>query len=748
MAKQKMKTILIGILCLSLYVAAEVAAPFIAGVPGDHSKCAVSDGTYLYQGTNSDNGKIVKSRLDNLERVGELILNDAQFLCPSAMADGNLFFFAKKNGQNAIVKADTGLTTFTTTAVNVDASSYSNIVASGDSLYIFYSTNDGANVARVKQSDLSLVGTASIPRSALSGVVSDATNGDVAVLVGATIVRFALSSMTTIDSRPLPMTDIQAHAVKGNYLFLGVQSAVYRYDLDSLSNQQSITNAFGSNIVRAIKVDTDVHIYHRYVPGGRDPTPYPYNYIRATQEPFQLKDASAYVINATQINQPNFFNVFNDVTYFQYTGNLDPKPYAVPVLTRVGLDSTPKESFVYQQQGSEYLTRADVAQKSLIMTGSVGIMKVPLDGSAYSYATLPDGKTFTYGFREAAIISADETFGYYVIKGGVAKINLNTLTVAESKAVAFTSGFWTDAAVQSGNNLYFYYVQSGNGESSIIRYEYNSGVSTSPVVLSSNDRKFTLIYDSAVSADGQYLYMGTQSGADGKLWMIRFNFNTNTVDQVTELVDTYYVVGVAMDNLGQSLVVTTSGKTFKIDASTLAISASMDGAGFRTSAIQFEKSNQFVYIGGYTSGSSFNVFKINLASFTIVETYKGSRAASSRGAYDKCTDTVYMVGYESYISGDSSVPSNIGYIGAGGVGNCGGSTGAPSTGSPTSGAPSSAAPSSSPSSSASPSGSPSETPTASSGSNISGDNNARQSSSATRAFSMIGVLVAVLVIFL
>jgi hypothetical protein len=693
-----MKTILISILCLSLYVAAEVEAPFIAGVPGDRSKCAVSDGTYLYQGTYTDNAKIVKSRLDNLERVGELIINDAQLLCPSAIVDRNLFFFAYKNDQNAIVKADTDLTTFTTTAVNIDAKSngIQNVVGSGDSLFVFYASSYGTKVARVKQSDLSLVDTVSIASSALSGVVADATNGDVAVLVyptlvGETIIRFALASMTTIDSRSVPLTNVQAHAVKGNYLFLGVQSAVYRYDLDTLGNQQSITNGIGSNT--AMIVDTDVHIYHRYFVDGLHPTLC--KYVRATQEPFQLKDSSAYVINNVQARPPSFLNVFNDVTYFQYTTNVYPKPY-IPVLVRIELDSTPKESFVYQQQGSESLSRADIAQNSLIMTGSVGIMKVPLDGSAYSYAALPDGKTFTSnGNREAAIISADETFGYYVVRGGVVKINLSNMTVAESKTVAFTSSMWTDAAVQSGNNLYFYYVQRGV-ESSIIRYEYNSGASTSPVVLSSNGRMFTDIYDTAASADGQYLYIGTKSGADGKLWMIRFNFNSNTVDQVTELVGTYQVDGVAMDNLGQSLVVTTNDRTFKIDAATLAISASVN-VTYQNTEIQFEKSNQFAYIGG-NHIFKFKVFKIDLASFTVVEAYKVTRASSSRGAYDKRTDTVYMVGYSSHFF-ESGLSSNIGYIN-------------------------------------------------SSGSSISGDNNAIQSSSATRAFSVLGVVVAALVIFL
>jgi hypothetical protein len=793
-----MKTIvLVAAVCLSVFASVSaVVAPFIGGVPGDLSFCAVSDGTYLYQGSNSDYGKIIKIKMSDLSRVGEYIMEDASFLCPGAIDASfeNLFFIATKDGKPAIVKVDVGLTTHTTVNLDTTNKFFSDLFAVGTSLYALYQTVDGTSIIQVKQSDLSQQSTA----VTASGITSGLVNGNTVVLVDSStskVIRFNLATMSLVDSRVInaDITDVISHTVNDDYIIFGHLHVVTRYDLATLTNPVSLPS-FEPNIVRVVQVDpfnrNVVHVFHRFTLGGRDQVMYPYNYLRVTVDTFQPIDIATYEIEAILINQPSFLNVYADMTFFMYPTRGDLSPYAnVPILTKVDLDATTKETFIAEQQGSEYITRVDVAQNALIMTSSYGYFKKPLNGGPYQYATLPVGSRFS-DFREAGIISADQQYGYYAINNAIVKIKLSDLSIVETRPVSFAaSGTWLDA-IRAGDNLYFYFGQLGLN-SKIIRYEYNSDVTSSPASLEFDGNDVTLAYTSAVSSDGNKVFMGIQTTTGG-LFIIRFNYATGTVDKSLALQGINYIVGMKITNDDKFLVITTSQDTYKIDANTLAISKTLSGSGFRLDGVVVDKANKYAYLGGFTNDAPVNIYKVDLPSFTIVETYTGDRASSSLAAYDSCTDTAYFVGYLNFIYGQSGVRANIAYVGQGGECTSGPtsspstvapstsapSTSAPSTQAPSTSSPSTAAPSStaslstsapstsapsasvpSTSSSASPSTSttttkaPSTGPTGTTqtpettkpGTNLSGDNNsARQSNSATNTISYVGFAVSMI----
>jgi hypothetical protein len=235
--------------------------------------------------------------------------------------------------------------------------------------------------------------------------------------MGGTVIRFSLKSFSTIDSRPIPDNlSVQASTVSDDYIFFGNGSVVYRYDIATLANKKSLAS-FDPNIIRFLKVDPFdnnlLHIDHRFPGlGPRDPTWYPFQYIRASVNPFQFIDTSSYSINRTEINQANYLNAFKGAQYFQFTGNLIETEYAVPVVVKVDLSASPKEISALQHQGSEFLARADFAQNSLILASSNSLMKKSLSDDSYKYVPLPAGTTFqSYYNRLPAVITSDELFG-------------------------------------------------------------------------------------------------------------------------------------------------------------------------------------------------------------------------------------------------------------------------------------------------------------------------------------------------
>jgi hypothetical protein len=789
---------IIVLLLLISFVFSQDNAPFIRGVPGDQSSCAISDGTYLYQGSNTDPGKIIKVRMSDLQRMDEYINDQITFLCPGTFDTNNqfMYFAGRKNGANGaavLLKLSAALDNPTVFAFDSSVDFFRNMFSDANYIYLAYTTTTGASeVMRIKISDNTVDGKATVSSGSTNfvGLIPDSSSASdkVAVFTGSNIIRFSLKTFAVIDTRNYPagLSYVQASAVSDRFLFFGNGSKVIRYDIATLSAQGSFS--FYSNIVRFLKVDPFnnnlLHIDYRFPGvGPRDPTAYPYQYIRASVDPFSLIDSSAYSISATQINDPNFLTAFKGDQYFQYIGNLDPKPYALPILVKISLDSNVKESAASQQQGSEFLGRADFAQGSIIMASSASLMKRSVSDLSYAYVALPAGMTFQYGFREAAVISSNGQFGYYVVNNGVAKFKLSDLSLAESKVVSFGNGYWTDAAVQSGDNIYFYFVQTSDNGASIIRYEYNSGAASDAVALTSNGVSFNLIYDTAVDSSGNYLYCGAQSGADGRLWIFRYSFLTKSVDMATQLTDVYYIPAVEIDRNNKYLVVTTNGDTLKVKTSDLSITSTLSGPEpYRLSGIVFDKDNTNVYLSGATSGSStLGTFEVDFASFTVKRSFTSDRAQGGRAAYDANFGNVYLVGSESFVFGSNTQPSNIAVISNGAVTTTGGPNSS-SDESSSSSAPSSTDQSSSSSAPPSstkappsipancwtcPSGmahreqpedicacfvedgssvitpAPSASTQASDGENLSGDNNAR--SLASKTFAVFGIVIAAVI---
>jgi hypothetical protein len=474
-----------------------------------------------------------------------------------------------------------------------------------------------------------------------------------------------LSTFTILDQRDLPANlAIQDHTVSGDYLIIGDGSVVRRYSLSDLSADGELTT-FAPNVIRFLCADPSnsniLHIDHRFPGlGPRDITPYPYQYIRATVEPFQFLDSNAYNISTTQINNPNFLTVFQGGQYFQYIANSDPLPYGLPILVKVQ-DQT--ETLTPQHQGIEYLTRADFINNSLLLASSASIIRKSVLNNTHEYVPL-NGTVFTTYGKQPALFDAN--YGYYASTDGVVKILLSTLTMVEKKLVSGST--WTDASVQAGTNLYFYKLStSGTGVSSISRFEYNTGASTPSTPLVDGENTHSLIYSCVADTTGDYLYCGSQTGSNGLLYVFRYNFLTQKIDMSLNLPNVYYIVAVALDNTRSYLVVTTDSATYKIATSTLTVETTLAKDGFfRLSAILFDKDNN-LYLSAYSSTIAFTAYEVDLETFTLIGVFNSTRAEGGRVAYDSCTNSIYFMGSETFVMGAGDQPSNIAVIGPGGI---------------------------------------------------------------------------------
>jgi hypothetical protein len=166
--------VLIVLSVLTLYVvAADIAANILRGIPGDQAFCAISDGTYIYQGSNTDPGKIVKVKLSDLSRVGEAIIssNAASYLCPATFdVDYQNMYFVSRKGDNTasgnvLIKVDASLQNPTVTDFSAPAGSagyFSSMFSDATYLYLVYYLQSGTEILRFKISDLSDGGRASV----------------------------------------------------------------------------------------------------------------------------------------------------------------------------------------------------------------------------------------------------------------------------------------------------------------------------------------------------------------------------------------------------------------------------------------------------------------------------------------------------------------------------------------------------------------------------------------------------------
>ncbi len=497
--------------------------------------------------------------------------------------------------------------------------------------------------------------------------------GDNAVFIGRTITRFSLSTFWNVDSRPIPneITSVSAHTISGNFLFIAGGDTVYRYQLDTLAASGQLP-AFTPNTIQYLRIDpmspSILHIVHR-LPSSQDATPY--QYIRATVEPFSIIDTNSYSISSSRLNKPYFIHAVKRDLYFHVVDTLDQHSYAETIIEKLSLD-TQQEDIMRLRQGSGFLTRMDIAQGHLYMASSLSLIKRSVVSNDYSHLDFPEALPITYNSRASGIVSNDGKYGYYGTLSGVVKVDLTNMTIADNKTVSFATGTgqWTDAGFTKDGNVYFHYLlRPGNAETSLIRYEYESQLASDPAPLSFNGSSFILMYDSAIDPTGDYLYGGVQSGSDGSVWIVRFNFTTNTIDSATLLPNAYYIVSIAIDRKGAYLVVTTSGDAFKISTSDMSVVASLPSPGNRISVVLFDTANEYVYMAtnNGAGGSASTIAKIELNSFAIKGSYNVGRVQGARGVFDTCSNTAYFAGGESFVAGYTEQPSNIAFFGVSGV---------------------------------------------------------------------------------
>ncbi len=137
----------------------------LQGIPGDQSNCAVSDGNFIFLGTNTDPGKIVKIRISDMERVGEYIIPFSQrvtFLCPGTFDTTfqNLYFVghldSRSSSELVIFKIDSSLQNPSVTQFGAPADSFSSMFSDANNLYLTYGGQFGTQVARLRISDFLL----------------------------------------------------------------------------------------------------------------------------------------------------------------------------------------------------------------------------------------------------------------------------------------------------------------------------------------------------------------------------------------------------------------------------------------------------------------------------------------------------------------------------------------------------------------------------------------------------------------
>jgi hypothetical protein len=124
----------------------------LAGVPSDKSFCSLSDGTFLYQGTNTDPAKIIKYRMEDMTRVAEYIVpfsRNIGYLCPATFDTKfqNMYFIGHIGGQRgplAIIKTNTSLSDVTIAELTLPNSVFfvRDIFMDSTYIYITYPNND------------------------------------------------------------------------------------------------------------------------------------------------------------------------------------------------------------------------------------------------------------------------------------------------------------------------------------------------------------------------------------------------------------------------------------------------------------------------------------------------------------------------------------------------------------------------------------------------------------------------------
>jgi hypothetical protein len=152
-------------LLLLVWVGFSYCQTVTQGVPGDQANCVLSDGTYLYQGSNTDPAKIIKIRISDLERVAEYIVPFDQgvtFLCPGTFDAKyqNMYFVghigSKRSSEMVILKIDTAFSNPSITGFGAPSDTFTDMFADASNLYLVYSGQFGTQVARLRLSDLIL----------------------------------------------------------------------------------------------------------------------------------------------------------------------------------------------------------------------------------------------------------------------------------------------------------------------------------------------------------------------------------------------------------------------------------------------------------------------------------------------------------------------------------------------------------------------------------------------------------------
>jgi hypothetical protein len=145
------------------------------GVPSDQAFCAVSDGTYMYQGTNTDPAKIVKIRLSDLTRVAEYIVpieSNIGFLCPAAFDPTytTMNFIAHRGGQFGqlvVLTIDTNFSTatFADLVVPTNVNYINEMFMDATHIYVTYSNNNlqATEILKIDTSTMQPTGTLRLP---------------------------------------------------------------------------------------------------------------------------------------------------------------------------------------------------------------------------------------------------------------------------------------------------------------------------------------------------------------------------------------------------------------------------------------------------------------------------------------------------------------------------------------------------------------------------------------------------------
>jgi hypothetical protein len=480
------------------------------------------------------------------------------------------------------------------------------------------------------------------------------------------VLRIKLSSFSAYDTRPLPSNlAIQAHAAKGNYLIIGDSKVVRRFNIDDLSMNVSLPT-FDPNMIRFLRVDpfdsNVLYIDHQFPGTEISIAEYPYQAQRASVDPFQLIDISPFNISNTQINQNTFIDAYNGSEYFQFIGDSNPFPQSLPIVVKVSLQDQ-IELITVQRQGTEFTTRVDFINGSLILASSASIIRKSVIDTNYDYVSLNE-TTFPSNFQQEALF--DEEYGYYVSTDGVVKIRLSDLSMQEKKVVNI--GTWIDASLKLGDSLYFYYITFAFQEKDrqVMRYEYNSGVSTPLGSFIYNGITYSGIYSAVSDRTGSFLYCGAQLDSHNQSFVVRYNFESNSLDLITQLPKARQISYMVIDNTGDYMVVTTNADSYKIKIPDLSIVATLPQQNFdRISTCVFDSANN-LYMSSSGRRYTLYAYKMNFTSFTMVDSYTINRAQGGSGTYDACTDTVYLVGSDYFQRGNGNQPSNIAAIGTGG----------------------------------------------------------------------------------